>query len=374
MNPGLQPRFPSLDALEAALWPGFALLVFVATAVLVDAMIIVAARWRLVDLPNRRSAHSLPTAGGGGVGIAAVTSLAMLVTMIRWPSQALTISMGMLLPCLIVALVGLLDDIRPLSATLRLGIQCGVAIYATMVLGPVERIGLPGAAVLELGWLGWPLTVLWIVGLANAWNFMDGSDGMAALGAVAAGLGIAAIRWRLHDNPGLILATSGAAAAAGFLVYNWQPARIFMGDAGSGFLGTFFATLLLLPAPEQREETFLPSALALWPYIYDPFLSVLRRVWNGAHPFRPHREFLFHRLIRSGVSHARTALLYAACSAAGGLLGLAMLDTRLPASVRGLLPLGIVAMGVGLTWAIEHRCHRVGLTPAGRGADPVQVH
>jgi UDP-N-acetylmuramyl pentapeptide phosphotransferase/UDP-N-acetylglucosamine-1-phosphate transferase len=230
-------------------------------------------------------------------------------------------------------------------------------------LGPLVGIAVPGLPRLEFGVLAWPLTILWVVGLINAFNFMDGADGMAALGAVVAGLGVAAIAYRNHSLATLVLAAFTAAAAGGFLVFNWQPARVFMGDVGSGFLGAIFAGLPLLIRDEAMPTAFLPIVLCMWPYIYDPFLSVLRRIWNGANPLEPHREFLFHRLVRSGVSHAWVAVIYGGMSALGGLLGVLMVSKEVPAEVRAWLPLGGVALAAGLTYAIESRCRCVQLDP-----------
>ena len=355
------PEFPSLDAIEAALWPALMLLVFVITAVLVDLMVILAARFRLVDLPNRRSAHSLPTARGGGVAIVLLSFIASLVVIVRWPSLGSRVLLGLVLPSVVIAGVGLIDDIRPLRPLLRLVFQLVVAAGMTLVLGPLTEVSLPGREAMSFDVLGWPLTILWIVGMINAFNFMDGSDGMAALAAVVVGVSTAVLGFETRSLAVMLLAAFAAAAAGGFLVFNWPPARVFMGDVGSGYLGTMVAGLPLLFAPAERVTLFVPAILCLWPYVFDPFLSVLRRVWNRQNPLKPHREFLFHRLIRSGVSHGKTAVLYAGLSAAGGAIGLAMLDQQIPAGMRAQLPWGIVVMAALLTLGVERRCSRVGL-------------
>ncbi|NBW87153.1 MAG: hypothetical protein EBR23_10100 [Planctomycetia bacterium] len=362
------PKFPTFDALESVLWPAAALLVFVVTAVLVDVMIILAARFRLVDLPNRRSAHALPTARGAGVAIAATASLAAIVVVVRWPGLWREILLGVILPSLAIGAVGIVDDTRPLRASLRLAIQIAVATAMTALLGPLPGIAIPGLPAWEFGWLGWPLTVLWIVGMINAFNFMDGADGMAALGAVVAGVLIAMLGFQTRSLGAMLLAAFVAAAAGGFLVFNWQPARVFMGDAGSGYLGTFLAAMPLLFNEPERGRSLLPIAMCLWPSIYDPLLSVLRRIWDGKNPLVPHREFLFHRLVRSGVSHARTSLLYGALAAIGGLAGLLMLNPEVPTSVQRLIPWSIIVLAALLTWLIERRCSRVPLVSSGDGA------
>ncbi|NBW95324.1 MAG: glycosyltransferase family 4 protein [Planctomycetia bacterium] len=357
--------FPPLDALEAVLWPGLALLVFVASAVIVDLVIVMATRYRLVDLPNRRSAHALPTARGGGVAIVITMAAAATAAAFRWPDMSLPIMLGTLLPALVIGFVGVIDDMQPLKATLRLLIHIAVAVAITWFLGPLRRLALPGLPEIDLGAAAWPITVLWIVGLTNAYNFMDGIDGMAALGAVVAGLSIAAIAMAVWVPPLMVLGAFLAASAGGFLVFNWQPARVFMGDVGSAFLGTFFAAMPLLFPEQQRGFVAVPIVMALWPYIYDPLLSVLRRAANGHNPLEPHREFLFHRLVRSGVPHARVSLLYGVLAGLGGLAGLAMVSPRVPLVLRTAAPVVPILLAAALTYGIERRCARVGLAPAG---------
>lgn len=354
MNESITPErlFPTLDSLESILWPGLALIVFVVTAVFVDVMILLATRLRLVDVPSGRSAHSLPTARGGGMPMVLTACLASAAVCFRWPAYAFPVAMGVVLPSFVIALVGFWDDIRPLRATLRLAVQIGVAVGLVCVLGPVRGLQLPGLPVVDFGWLAWPLSVVWVVGCINAFNFMDGSDGMAALGAVAVAAGFVGIAFLDGDFPMVLLASFVGAAAAGFLVFNWSPARVFMGDVGSAFLGTFFAALTLFDVTGSTEKVFLPLAMAAWPYIYDPLVSVIRRVCTGHNPLVPHREFLFHRLVRSGLSHAAVAVLYAALTLAGAVAGWMMVERSIPAAVQLWLPLTVVFLAAVLTaWA-----------------------
>ena len=360
-----KPLFPSFDALETVLWPGVAIAVFVVTAVLVDLMIVLAARWRLVDLPNRRSAHALPTARGGGVAIVAMTTLAAIAVVLRWPPDAVAVVCGACLPCLAIAGVGIVDDMRPLDAKLRLAIQIAVAVTMTAVLRPISTIEIPGLPAVELGWAGWPITILWIVGMTNAFNFMDGSDGMAATAAVVGGVGLAGLGLLTGSNMPLLLAAFVAAAAGGFLVFNWQPARVFMGDVGSAFLGTFLAAIPLLFPESRRPLVLVPAVLCLWPAIFDPFVTVIRRIAAGANPLVPHREFFFHRLVRSGVSHGVVAAIYGALAAAGAAAGLVMLVPSAPPAVRTAAPLVAVVLAGWLAWFAERAFAR---SPAGAAA------
>lgn len=367
-TPDAADLFPPLHDLESVLWPGFALLVFVVSAVIVDLVIVLATRYRLVDLPNRRSAHALPTARGGGAAIVITMAAGATAAAFRWPNMALPIMLGTLLPALVIGFVGVIDDMQPLRASLRLFIHVGVALAITWFLGPLRSIAIPGMPEFEFGWAAWPVTVLWVVGLTNAYNFMDGIDGMAALGAVVGGLAIAAVALVIWVPPSMVLGSFLAAAAGGFLVFNWQPARIFMGDVGSAFLGTFFAAMPLLFPSHLRSDVIVPVALALWPSIYDPFLSVLRRAASGHNPLEPHREFLFHKLVRSGVPHAWVSLLYAGLAAIGALAGIAMVSPAVPLTLRTVAPLVPVLLALALTVGVEWRCAKTGLAPAGGSA------
>lgn len=362
--------FPTLDSLESILWPGAALVVFVVTAVLVDVMILLATRLHLVDVPSGRSAHALPTARGGGMPLVVTCCLSSVAVCLRWPAYAFPVALGIIIPSAMIAVVGFWDDIRPLRATLRLFIQIGVAVLIVAVLGPIERLEVPDFGVIGFGWLAWPLSILWVVGWINAYNFMDGSDGMAALGAVAVAAGFVLITFWIGDFPTVLLASFAGAAAAGFLVYNWAPARVFMGDVGSAFLGAFFAAVMLLDASGTSDRAFLPLAMAAWPYIYDPLLTVIRRVWSGHNPLVPHREFLFHRLVRSGVSHATVAVLYALLAAIGALAGWLMVTEWLEPEIRRLLPLTVPVLAALLTTVTDWRFRRVS-SSSGKATAPV---
>jgi len=366
-GPDPTPMFPSLDSIESVLWPGMAILVFVAAAALVDVMVLLATRWRILDLPNRRSAHSLPTARAGGLPMAAVAALASVAVCLRWPTVTAQVLLGCTLPALAIATVGFLDDIRPLRASVRLVIQLAVAATVVAVLGPLEAMEVPGSLRIDFGPLAWPLSILWVVGMINAFNFMDGSDGMAATGAVVVAAFLVAAGFAVGSPILVLLAAFVGAASAGFLVFNWPPARIFMGDVGSAFLGAFLAALALLPDDVQKPQVFPAVVMAAWPYIFDPFLTVLRRLAGGHNPLVPHREFLFHRLVRSGWSHLSVALLYGALAVAGGVAGRLLLDTEIPAGTRLLLPWVVALLAVALTLLSESQFRRGHAPAAGPG-------
>jgi len=326
--------------------------------------VILAARWRLVDLPNLRSAHALPTARGGGIAIVTTMALATIAVAIRWPSMALPL-LGTLLPAVAIGVVGAIDDIRPLRAIVRLAVQVAAAIVITTAVGPIQSVSLPLLGTINLGIAGWPITVVWIVGLTNAFNFMDGIDGMCGGQAWVAGMVLAIMGSALWVPPLMVLGTCIAGAVGGFLVFNWHPARVFMGDVGSAFLGTFFAAMPLLFPERLRPLALVPFVMAVWPSIFDAGVSVVRRLWNGHNPMLPHREFFFHRLVRSGIAHDRVSLLYALLAAIGGAAGVVTLLPGVPEWVKALMPLWLVVMPVALVWGVESRCANRELAPPG---------
>ena len=121
---------------------------------------------------------------------------------------------------------------------------------------------------------------------------------------------------------------------------------------------------LLFP-DRLRPEVFVPFVMAAWPGIFDAGVSVVRRAWSGHNPFLPHREFFFHRLVRSGVSHGRVSLLYGLLAAVGGTAGLVMLLPQSPEWLRALMPLWLLVMPAALVWGVESRCGSRELAPPG---------
>jgi UDP-N-acetylmuramyl pentapeptide phosphotransferase/UDP-N-acetylglucosamine-1-phosphate transferase len=187
-------------------------------------------------------------------------------------------------------------------------------------------VDVPFAGRVQAGWVGVVLAGLWIVGLINAYNFMDGIDGLAGGQGLVAGLAWAAFGF-VGGQPflggvGLLLAGS----SAGFLGHNWplggSRARIFMGDVGSAFLGYAFAALAVA-AIGQAPRMVLAGVLAVWPFVFDTAFTFARRLSRREDVFSAHRSHLYQRLIITGCSHRDVTLLYLALAALGGGLGLA---------------------------------------------------
>ena len=220
-----------------------------------------------------------------------------------------------------IAAIGWLDDLHDLSQWFRMAVYALAAFIVLLALGPVTTISLPVLGPVLLDWVAWPLLLLWLVGLTNAYNFMDGIDGIAGCQGVVAGLGWAVLglcrEWWAVEAFGLLL----AGASLGFLTRNWPPARVFMGDVGSTFLGFSFAALPLLVDPAD-PRLFLAGLLFVWPFVFDTTFTLIRRLLRGENILRAHRSHLYQRLVIAGCSHRFVTLLYTGLAAAGGVLAI----------------------------------------------------
>ena len=270
-------------------------------------------RRRLLDQPNSRSSHSQPTPRGGGVAFVFVAAAACTIVVfgsafsgLPAPADSQLHMVALPLLALPLAVVGFFDDRHNLSAGLRYGVQLATALMF-FLLSP-----------LPLPWLVLPLLLIAITAVINFTNFMDGLDGLVA-GCMAVALAAVALRlaapWPIWALVGALL---------GFLIWNWSPAKIFMGDVGSTFLGAVFAGLVL-QAPSWPEA--LALLLVATPLLGDAFLCVPRRLLAGQQVLQAHRLHLFQRLHQAGWPHARVSSLYIGATA---VLALALLWGGLP--------------------------------------------
>jgi UDP-N-acetylmuramyl pentapeptide phosphotransferase/UDP-N-acetylglucosamine-1-phosphate transferase len=262
-------------------------------------------RRRVVDVPNERSSHEAPTPRGGGLVIV-VVALAGAGWACPWFAAA----------ALAIAIVSWVDDLRSVKTIIRFGVHSIAAVLVLWSCGPV-RVADFHFATLNLGVAAYPLTFLWIVGLTNAYNFMDGIDGIAAGQGLVAGLGWAAIGQILHLPHLTLVGVLIAGASLGFLFHNWHPARVFMGDVGSTFLGFAFAVLPLL-AKDARAP--VAAVVLVWPFVIDACFTFLRRLLRRENVFSPHRSHVYQRLVIAGKSHALVTSIYMALAAAGAAI------------------------------------------------------
>jgi UDP-N-acetylmuramyl pentapeptide phosphotransferase/UDP-N-acetylglucosamine-1-phosphate transferase len=324
-----------------------ALLASLALAVLVVPRLIQwSPRVGLLDRPNSRSLHAETTPRGGGLAIVASALIGMTVWALLadhwniWPFIAGGAA---------VAVVGLMDDLTSLPILPRLSVHLLAAALVVWGFGPIRMMGI-GPYQLELGFLAIPLSLLWTVGLTNAYNFMDGIDGLAGCQAVAA-----SACWLVALGPSYgavaVPAALIAGSSLGFLVYNRPPARIFMGDVGSGFLGFSFASLVLIASGSGRPELPIAGALFVGIFVFDTALTLLRRMFEGERLGQAHRSHLYQRLVSAGWSHRGTSILLIVLAAFMGTLGLGVLhgSTTVALASVGLSVVILVAYAAFVT-------------------------
>ncbi|MHB1317367.1 MAG: MraY family glycosyltransferase, partial [Anaerolineae bacterium] len=183
-------------------------------------------------------------------------------------------------------------------------------------IGFVQRAQMPMLGTVELGLWGLPLSLVWVLGLTNVYNFMDGIDGLASSQAVAAGLGWAALGVLSGQPAASALGSVIAAGSLGFLLHNWPPARVFMGDVGSAYLGFTFAALTIAGA-QAEPRLAIAGILLVWPFVFDAAFTILRRLLRRENVLAPHRTHLYQRLVIAGRSHRFVTCLYIVLDALG---------------------------------------------------------
>lgn len=250
----------------------------------------------LIDVPNERSSHAVPTPRGGGLAIV-IASLAGTALLAVLGGIGTHLCVALIVGGAMVATVGFIDDRNSLSAGKRLVVHFIAAIWAIAWIGPLTSLRIANSVV-QLGPIGYLLSTLGIVWFLNIFNFMDGIDGIAGSETVficAAVVLAAYFSGTLKEIP--ISASVIGFATAGFLLWNWPPAKIFLGDVGSGYLGFMIAALALAQA---RVD---PSALWTWliiggVFVVDADITLIRRFLRGEHLALAHREHAFQWLAR----------------------------------------------------------------------------
>ena len=306
------------------------------------------ARWRvLVDVPNQRSSHVRPTPRGGGLGILVAFAASLLALQVLTSGETLGPGLaGFAAGGLVMGLAGLADDIRSMSFALKLAAQVGASILAMAAGLVIEVIHVPSIGPVELGAIGYALTLLWMVGLTNAYNFMDGLDGVAGGTAVLAAAFLCGVAILLGDARVAVLSLLLAAASAGFLLHNFPPARIFMGDVGSQFLGFAFAALGVMLAQGDTSGTLILIVPALlFHFLFDTLFTVARRWRRGEDLTAAHRSHLYQLLNQAGFSHRRVASVHYALVVIQGAAALWM--TGAQPGVRWLAFIVLIAIQAG---------------------------
>ncbi len=295
-------------------------------------------RRRLLDRPNERSLHALPVPRSGGIAIAAGAA-AGLAFAPQPPLPAFVLAAAL-------AILSLADDALPLPTVLRLAAHLAAgAAFVTLLIGAREVLPFL-LLTLALGWY------------ANLYNFMDGSDGLAGGMAV---IGFGAYAWAAVEAGHAGLASAGAvlaAAALAFLLYNFHPARLFMGDVGSIPLGFLAGALGLLGWRDGAWPLWFP-VLVFAPFVGDATLTLLRRIARRERVWQAHRDHYYQRLVRMRFGHRRTAWIeYAAMAACGAVALIARESSagmQLAALGASAAALVAIAIWIDLSWARAQR-------------------
>lgn len=268
-----------------------------------------------VDVPrDSRRMHKTPKARLGGLAI----FLGFLLSVFIFTKMPMEV-IGIILGAVIIVVLGIFDDINPLSAKFKFCIQIVAAIIPVAFGVVIERLSVPlfinSEGVIELGYLGYPLTVLWIVAVTNALNLIDGLDGLAIGVASISSITLLCISLILGDALVVVLTAALSGACLGFFPYNFNPAKLFMGDTGALFLGYTLSTVSILGLFKGYAiiSVAIPILILALP-IFDTSFAIIRRIKNHQPIMAPDRGHLHHKLIDSGLSQKQAvAVIYAMC-------------------------------------------------------------
>ena len=261
----------------------------------------------IIDNPNERSSHSIPTPRGGGVAVV-ISYLLALGLLIYSNDISMHIGVTIIAAGFIIALLGFLDDHGHINSMLRLAIHFMVAIGVVISLGGFAEVAILNG--IQLDFFANIIAVLFLVWLLNLYNFMDGINGIASTEVITSTISMAIIYWVLNhivDEKSLILL---AACAFGFLLWNFPKAKIFMGDACSGFLGLILGIFALI-ALKVDIALFCAWLICLGVFIVDATFTLIRRVVTGHKMYDAHRSHTYQILSRHFNSHTPVTLAVA---------------------------------------------------------------
>ena len=305
-----------------------------------------------VDKPSERRINKVPIPRMGGLAI----FLGFVLTALLFVPLSTQVT-GILLGAVIIAVMGAVDDIVSLNPWVKLlgqivaavvVIRCGVVFDAISNPNPLSEV-----AFIEIGWLSVPLTVLWIVACTNAVNLIDGLDGLAVGVSAISSLTMLVVSLIVSDPAVSLLLAALTGACLGFMPYNLNPAKIFMGDVGSQLLGFVLSTVSILGLFKMHAIiTFVVPFLALALPLADTTFAFFRRILRGQSPFHPDRGHLHHRLLDMGLSQKQAVALMYGISALLGIAAVLMTWTN------PVLRIGcaVLAFGISITvWLFVFR-------------------
>ncbi len=274
-------------------------------------------RWRVLDIPNERSSHSQPTPTLGGLGIIFGVGGSLLLGHILFGLPNVPILQAIGFGTLII-LILIYDEIRPLGRFSKLLVQILSSLIVMWAGVILHRIEIPVFGEINFDWAAFPITLLWLVGLQNIYNFMDGIDGIAGSeGFLVSGL-ICGLAFFLMPSLAPVCAAI-AGGALGFLFFNFPPAKIFMGDVGSHFIGLSLASVAIWG--ETHHIPFWITALFSGVFIYDATYTLFRRLFQGENITLAHCTHIYQRLNRMNWSPLRVTIWFGTGTLMFGLVG-----------------------------------------------------
>ena len=320
--------------------PNYVLAFFIALAaayILTPGVISLATRLGAMDAPDPRKVHKKPVPRLGGLAIYLAFTVAALSTVEM--NMEMT---GLLLGGTVIAIVGIIDDFKNLPAKVKLLGQIFAALILVAFDIRIDFISDPFGDFLYLEYLAVPATIFWVVGLTNTVNLIDGLDGLAAGVSMIASVTIALVALQQGFLLVAVLTAALAGSAMGFLHYNFNPARIFMGDTGSMFLGYMLAGISIIGAVKSAATiALIVPILALGLPILDTAFAIIRRYRGGVPIFKPDRGHLHHRLLDLGFTQKQAVLLMYVISAVLGLSDIAL--TEVSSSIAALIIVAVIA-------------------------------
>ncbi len=299
----------------------------------------------LVDVPNERKIHhgNISRLGGVAIWVSVMLSFLFLILLSYYPKgQGLS---AIIVGGSLMFLMGLIDDIYCLNAKFKLFIQIAIATIVILLGVRIENLFNPFGANIDLGFLSYPVTLLWIVGITNAINFIDGIDGLAgsivSISALAIGIVSLVLEPAIPINALIAFILTGAMCA--FLTFNYNPAKIFMGDSGALYAGFLLATLSItgVVKPSSGVSMYLPILILAVP-LMDVAYSSIRRMLNGTSPFVADAEHIHHKLLHAGYSQDKLVLLLAGFSMVCALLSIIVVSTKSKFIIIALSLIGVL--------------------------------
>ncbi len=318
---------------------------------------VLSVKWGAIDVPKddrRMHDHPIPRMGGLAIFFGFLLAVVLLVPLD-------TAKRGMLLGAVVIVILGVFDDKYALSARLKFVVQIVAALIAALAGNRITVLSNPNIfsseQYWELGWLSWPVTIIWIVAVTNAVNLIDGLDGLACGVSTISSASMLVIALLVTETDVAVIMAALAGACIGFLPYNFNPAKIFMGDTGATFLGYIMATMSVQGMFKMYGIiSFVVPFVVLGLPIFDVTFAVFRRLAHGQNPMTPDRGHIHHRLIDMGFSQKQAVGVLYLVSAILGLSAVVLTATR---ATRAALVLFAVAVAALAAWQIflSHERH-----------------